>query len=242
MRFEDLHELAAVYAIGALDPTEEAEFEAHLKSCDRCRRDLLDFAGVIEGVARASAVGPPPELRTRVLDEISRTPQATSDDAPTADHIVDLTQERERRLEWRSVRVLTAAAAVVFVVGGAIALSTLARGDDAYDMVASAADAESLVLDGEDGAITVVYSPELDRVGVTAIDLADPGAGKTYALWLFIEDGVAPAGLFVPADGAVRAVLSVDDFETSGFGVTIEPEGGSDQPTGPVLFSGTFDT
>jgi hypothetical protein len=48
--------------------------------------------------------------------------------------------------------------------------------------------------------------------------------------------------LFVPDDGDVRQVLSVDDVQTQGFGITIEPEGGSDQPTGDILFLDTFDT
>jgi anti-sigma-K factor RskA len=130
----------------------------------------------------------------------------------------------------------------VLVIGGAAALLTIADRDDAYDAVAAAADAETLELESDLGAVTVVYSPDLNQVGVLSTDLPDPGEGKTYELWLVVDSGVTPAGLFVPDDGDVRQVLSVDDVQTQGFGITIEPEGGSDQPTGDILFLDTFDT
>lgn len=249
MTFEEQHELAAPYALGALEPDEAAEFEVHLTACARCRVAVAGFSRVVEELAQADAVMPPPGLRSRVLGQIARTPQARSggepgsaSDAGSVPAVSDLTRERARRTERRSGRLLLAAAAVVFVIGGAVALLSLAETDDAYDAIAAAADAETLQLDGDIGTVTVVYSPDLDRVGVSSSDLPDPGDGKTYELWLVVDDGVAPAGLFTPDDGEVRQVLSVDDIETQGFGITIEPEGGSDQPTGDILFLGTFGT
>lgn len=41
-------------------------------------------------------------------------------------------------------------------------------------------------------------------------------------------------------DGDISAVFDVDEIDGQGWGVTIEPESGSDQPTGPVLFAGTI--
>lgn len=242
MTFEELHELAAVYTLGALEPAESAEFEAHLVTCERCRREIVALSGVVEELARADAVAPPPELRTHVLDEIARTPQTGSPPASDAAPVIDLTQRRAPGAERRSGRLLLAAAAVVVVIGGAIGILTLADQDDPYDDVVAAADAETLQLDGDIGTITVVYSPDLDRVGVLSTDLPDPGEGKTYELWLVVDDGVTPAGLFTPDDGQVREVLPVDDIEALGFGVTIEPAAGSAQPTGDILLSGTLDS
>lgn len=241
MRFEELHELAAPYAIGALDPSESAEFEHHIGDCARCRREVADLSGVVEELAQADAVAPPSELRSRVLDEIARTPQSASPPDTAAETVLDLTRARTRRADRRSGSlVLAAAAAFVFLIGGAAALLTLTDRDDAYDSVVAAADARTLQLDGEVGTVTVVYSADLDRVGVLSTDLPDPGEGKTYELWLVVDGGVAPAGLFTPADGEVRDVLSVEDVETQGFGISIEPVGGSDQPTGEILFFDTF--
>lgn len=242
MTFEELHELASVYALGALEEAEAAEFEAHLTVCERCRRDVADFSGVVEELARADAVKPPSELRTRILDEIARTPRLVSPGTSESEPVIDLTQQRARRSQRRSDRLLLAtAAAVVVVIGGVIGLLTLGEQDGAYDAVVAAADAETLRLDGDIGMITLVYSPDLDQVGVSSTDLPDPGVGKTYELWLVVDGGVTPAGLFTPVNGEVREVLRVDDIETLGFGITIEPEGGSEQPTGDILLSGTFE-
>jgi hypothetical protein len=49
---------------------------------------------------------------------------------------------------------------------------------------------------------------------------------------------VASAGLFNTQSGAVSAVLSVDDLDAAGWGITIEPAAGSEQPTGDILFLG----
>lgn len=38
----------------------------------------------------------------------------------------------------------------------------------------------------------------------------------------------------------IRSVIDVDDIAGNGFGVTIEPESGSDQPTTPVIYSATL--
>jgi len=258
MSFHEQHDLAAAYALGALDANEAAAFESHLDSCDHCRRDVIQYSGVVEELAEADAIVPPPELRSRLLDEIARTPQVGSAErsgprgipanGDSADggsgqggQVVDLTDARDQRAERRPGRwLLTAAAALAIVVGGAAALLTLSDTGDEYDNLAAAADAETLELDSDIGTVTLVYSSEQDQVGVQSIDLADPGEGKTYELWLVVDDGVAPAGLFTPDEGTIREVLSVDDIETQGFGITIEPEGGSDQPTGDILFLGTF--
>ena len=110
--------------------------------------------------------------------------------------------------------------------------------------VVSAPDAVVATLDatgdGQSGTVQIVWSDDQNQVAVIASDLGDPGEGMAYALWFLLEDGVAPAGLFSPDDGAVTAVLDVDDVDTTGWGITIEPETGSEQPTTPVLFAGNL--
>lgn len=240
MTFEELHELAAAYALGSLDPGETSEFENHLLDCDRCRRDVADYSGVVEELAGADSITPPPGLRSRVLDEIANTAQTGSNRSVPPGPVLDLAKARTRRIELRSARLLVAAAAaVMLMIGGAAALLTLGNRDDPFDTVVAAPDAETLQLESDLGTVTVVYSPDLDRVGVLSTDLPDPGEGMTYELWLVVDDGVAPAGLFTPEDGNVRLVLPVDDIDTLGFGISIEPEGGSDQPTDIVLL-GSF--
>jgi anti-sigma-K factor RskA len=69
-------------------------------------------------------------------------------------------------------------------------------------------------------------------------------ANMTYELWLLpAEKGAAPipAGTFTPdSSGRVSMVASTlpQNVEVAGFGVTIEPSGGSSTPTMPIVLSG----
>jgi anti-sigma-K factor RskA len=80
----------------------------------------------------------------------------------------------------------------------------------------------------------VVVAPEGEAVLVVGGVPAAP-AGQTYEAWVIGEDGPVPAGLF---DGSDRVnVLLLDEPVNVGdvVAVTLEPEGGSKSPTGPVL-------
>ena len=132
------------------------------------------------------------------------------------------------------------AAALVAVVG----LATVFFGSDDsigdLEAVLAAPDAVVATLDGDNGTLQLVWSPQRDQVALLGTDLPAAGPGQAYALWFLLDDGVAPAGLFRPDDaGVLRSVLDVDDLPGNGFGVTIEPETGSAQPTTPVIYATT---
>lgn len=233
---DDLHHLAAAYALDALDPEERRRFEAHYPTCGICAAEVADFRATAAVLAEAAGTVPPAGLRDRVLADVGRTRQLSP---LVPDRVAELADRRRRRRA--GPLLVAAAAAVVVLVGGALAAVRLAGGRDAIGEVASAPDAVVADLAGEDGSLRVIWSAERDELVVVADGLADPGPGRVYELWFLLPDGVAPAGLFEPDDdGVVRTVLSVDDVEGAGFGVTIEPEGGSSEPTLPVLYAVEF--
>jgi anti-sigma factor RsiW len=43
---DDLHELAAMYALGSLDARERELFEQHLRECEDCAGDVLSLSQV----------------------------------------------------------------------------------------------------------------------------------------------------------------------------------------------------
>ena len=55
----DIHQLAAAYALDAVDERERAEFEAHYPTCPICRPEVAGFretlSQVAAGVSRGSA-------------------------------------------------------------------------------------------------------------------------------------------------------------------------------------------
>src|SRR5918912_4436757 len=71
MQREDIHELAAGYALDALDPAERDAFDAHLAECWRCREELASLQEAAAALAAGvEAPAPPSALRGRVLDQV----------------------------------------------------------------------------------------------------------------------------------------------------------------------------
>ena len=83
----------------------------------------------------------------------------------------------------------------------------------------------------------VVYSLEIGRAIFTADGLPDPGVGRTYQLWFIDDDRTRSAGTFLPDEGSATVVLDGPADRGLVVGLTVEPTGGSDQPTGEVLIA-----
>jgi len=160
---------------------------------------------------------------------------AGTDSGPTAD-VVPI------RRSW-GVRAgaLLAAAAVLGAVGfGAWALQSR---NDARDQTTTAnAQVEQLtsllaapdvqtgstaVVDG--GTATVIRSAQQGKAMLVTADLPDLPDGKVYEAWTIKKDTPKPAGTFGAAD--TPHDLPAAAVDTNAIAVTVEPEGGSEEPT-----------
>jgi anti-sigma factor ChrR (cupin superfamily) len=76
---EEMKELAALYALGALETAEARDFERHLaEGCEACAAELRDFEGVAASLALACAPERPPAgAREKLLSRV-----AASDEDP----------------------------------------------------------------------------------------------------------------------------------------------------------------
>ncbi|MFT4394054.1 anti-sigma factor [Gordonia lacunae] len=150
----------------------------------------------------------------------------------------------------RATAILAAAAVTVAVALGAGVLigrttapetstSSTALSDSQREVlgVLTAADASVTVepLADDRGTIAVVTSESADRAVALLRDLRTPiPADSTYQLWLVGgADQPVPAGL-IPGDDTAPVVVN-DVSGSSVLAVTIEPAGGSPQPTTPIL-------
>jgi anti-sigma-K factor RskA len=217
----ELAELVSGFALGCLDPEDEALVEAHLEGCSSCREELDRYEGVVGELAAALPSREPPARLAKRLD------------AP----------EASRRRWSRSPRLLAAAAALVVVLGaGDLALLFRSPSQAAPE---GEAPLRTLALYGRAPAAkafgTLVLDP-VDAEGVAALrDLPLLGPDRRYELGLVKGGRRASGGLFsVDAKGYGSLLLDVApgfaDFER--VELTVEPAGGSPQPTGRPIMEG----
>jgi len=90
----------------------------------------------------------------------------------------------------------------------------------------------------------ITYNPDRGTLIFLASNLDPLQAYKTYELWVIPADGTAPipAGTFHPDDQGNASVIMPDlpkGVTAKTFGVTIEPDGGSQTPTPPIIMAGS---
>lgn len=155
----------------------------------------------------------------------------------------DLTQrraQRHRRREQPRRRWLAAVAAGVILVGGGAVVAGLHPWDQSSqtqqltvaDQVLQAPDAqraEQALAGG--GTATVVRSPSVGRAVVVTDDLPAAPAGKVYQLWLQSPTGALTSAGLMPPSSDQTVLLDGDASASTGVGITVEPAGGSTQPT-----------
>ena len=235
----DIHQLAAAYALDAVDERERAEFEAHYPTCPICKPEVAGFRETLSQVASSVAVDPPASLKAGVMAEIGNTRQLSP---LLPESVVDLATHRRSR--QRVVRVVSVAAALILIALGAFVVGRNSDGGG-NDYAAEAAgvfgqpDARTTPLTGTGtGSFKVVWSPSEGRAVVVGDGLPDPGPGKAYELWLVDGEGAHAVRLLDKADGnQVRRVVDVNGSPTQ-WAITVEPEGGVDQATGDIIFAG----
>ncbi len=247
-RAGDVHADAALYAVDALGPGERAAFELHLRGCASCREEVAAFAEVGAHLASATADPPPPELRENVLAAVRGTRQEQQPAHPAGhppEHgaggaPVSLAERRRRRR-----RRVTAAAAAVLLPAAALggwAVGTqseqrqqqiVAQEQDRQARLLSAPDVTTRQLEVDGRPATLVVSEQQDAALFVASDLAGPGEGREYQLWLVQEETPVPDVHF--GGGDVRVWLDGDVDRAAAVAMTVEPAGGSESPTPPIL-------
>lgn len=228
MADRELHDQLAAYALDALDDRQRSAFESHLGECHDCRAELAEFrqtAGILAYAADGPA--PPDALRERILEEARQERPAQS--------VVVLRPRRALRLT-----AIAAAAAVAAAIGlGAWAASLSNSLDSERSARATEARAAAILVNADSTRVPMgergelVRSPDGDAVMVVR-NLAPAPEGQTYEAWVIDSGGPVKAGLF---DGGQAIVLLEEPVaEGAMVAVTLEPEGGSEQPTGDILF------
>jgi anti-sigma factor RsiW len=69
------HEDAGAYVLDSMKPRERMAFEAHLRGCATCQRDVREFRETLSGMKELVGQPPPPTLRASLLATIRTVPQ-----------------------------------------------------------------------------------------------------------------------------------------------------------------------
>ncbi|MFJ9630287.1 anti-sigma factor domain-containing protein [Streptomyces sp. NPDC091280] len=251
----DLHSLAAPYALDALEPGERREFEKHLRNCERCAEDVRALTEDAVRLAWSTAAQPPPAMRDRVLSAIRNTPQESG---PLREHgrerrgytprlpahvwgAEPLASSRARVPQRRPffVPFATATAAAALVVASLFAVQAN-KAQDKLDAAQSQSREIAHVLAAPDARATtgadtsgrsigVIASASEGRAVVTLSGYGAPPSGRVRQLWL-MRPNAQPRSLGLFKDDTPLVTTGLDKSATS-LAVTVEPDGGSPQPT-----------
>jgi anti-sigma-K factor RskA len=242
-----LHTLVGAYVLDAVSDTDRAEFERHLLTCEQCRDDVRGLREASARLGAATAIKPRPGLRAPTIGAvrgIRQLPPVTGEAAAAG-----------RRWRWRpagqwSRPWLAAAATGVAVVLAITAivlglhlggmqqrLAAQDRRDAAITAILGAHDATAMTAAVRTGGTaTVVMSHRADALVFTAAGLPSLSGVREYELWLTGPSGTTSAGALPPSRHGMSGPMVVgrlahgDQLE-----LTVEPAGGSPQPTSPPV-------
>lgn len=232
---DDVAALISAHALGALDPDQAALAEKHIAASDDCRRAYEDALETAAALALAVADSEPPaELRDRILAA------ARAERSADAKPVVATPAAPRRRL--RLAGLLTPSSGFAAIgVAAAIVFALIAVSQ--HDSASSARDREEAlvsILSAPDARVVPLRSSAGGTQGGRVIvargraalvsSLRPPPPGRTYQAWGLRSGGKSPVPL--PTFSRTGAVLILDDVrDYDGVAVTVEPSGGSKQPS-----------
>ena len=249
---EDLHALSGSYALDALPDLERELFERHLQHCASCDTEVRGLREAAARLAMARAAEPPDQLRQRVLAASYRTRQLP----PPLDERLNRRASMVRLVLPSGRRTAPArhphlprviAAAVAVGAAAAIAFGVVSqvtappRPPAAISSVLGARDAQTETMRTADGGtVTVTVSWDQREAVVTTAGLSSLPSARVYQLWVMSPAGTSPvqarlAGLLHSSPVLASALRPGDRI-----GITVEPAGGTAQPTTPPVVTMTL--
>lgn len=254
MNCDDVEPLLGAYALDALPAGDAAAVRAHLETCEEHAAKARELRAIALRIAETpERIAVPAALRSRVLDAIAATPQETPRAAPAPARI----DARARgdggagRIQWRPSNVrffpnrqfAAMAAALALVIGGLLAWNIVLQrrdnGTDAGEFATRITSVAPLQSSGGAGGGTVLYFAGERKAVILGERMPALDSGKAYQLWAVGQDATPRSLGLMRADASGRMVAVVSYAAAAGeqLAVTVEPAGGSAQPTSPPIFT-----
>jgi anti-sigma-K factor RskA len=260
MSHEVFDTLVAIYAVGALDGNDLVQFEAHLAGgCDQCEAALRESHEALAQVApagpRATSPAVPSEVKAELLRRIGEAPARRASErrrwlpwvAATAAAMVVSAMLTGGFVASRYEARLGQMARETTRVRDEIRLreATLLEQLEMYRRVVELlGDPATRVVELRGSGPNAEASGRVvwhERAGghLIVTKLPPLPAGKAYEAWMLGGPAPRPAGVFtVDASGqGSRKLEPTEGVPAKAFAVTVEPEGGVPEPTGPIVLA-----
>ncbi len=231
------------YALGALDTEDAAALESHLQTCESCRTELAEYRRISDSLLTAMpARQPSPALRKRLQ---SHLPSAQKTSRPRFAWSFSQLALGVALMLLLSISLFSFAQMRQIQNQQASLLRQLKTNQFALSMLAYPGTQSFPIAGGGSLSGSVLIDREQNTVALVMWHLPTLPQDQTYQIWLIEPNGHRiSAGLFRSQEDTsyttqpVFSKQALSDF--AGIGVTVEPAGGSEQPTGPRVFKVDF--
>jgi anti-sigma-K factor RskA len=249
-RGSQLHTLVGAYVMDALPPAERAEFERHLLGCEQCREDVRGLRETTAALAFGASEQPRPQLRDSTLRAASNLRQLPPELPGERSRRASRASRRSRPSTWlagsfprhwvsRAAVGATVVLAIAAVLLGVHAssmqqrLSLAEQRDHDIAAVLGAPDATTLTAKVSTGGMArVVMSHRASALVVITSGLPALPPSEGYEVWLMSPAGDRPVGMLPPPRAGMTDPMFVGQLRRGDrLGLTVEPAGGSRQPT-----------
>jgi anti-sigma-K factor RskA len=261
-------ELCIPYVFGRLNPGNRKQFEAHLETgCDQCKRELAELyeaTALLPLLLRQEA--PPTGLRQRLLSRLSAKraePQRGSKPAPAPQReIKEGTVTKSPAHSWYLYASMVMGA--LLIIGLLLFLNDQLRTTSELekkltDLQAQAQQQQDILgilqarrvemlplasaVAGSGASGKIFWEPEKRRAVLQVVNLPAQPAEKQYQLWLMkdkkyfrvdeFDVNTEKSNVFKVMTLPVGEKKEIDEFA-----ITLEPRGGSTQPSGAIQLRG----
>lgn len=229
------------YALGSLEESEMTLVAEHLATCAPCQEELRAYQAVSDRLGLAAAESSPsPGLKEAVLAHIGGDRQKSGAGAKGA----PASWWERVRVAWRGLSPVVGMAGLVAVV--ALAASNVILWQQVRQLETKSIQPLPVVAlrgTGSAAEATGMLIMSQDRLSGTLVvdELPELSEELVYQLWLIRDGERTSGGIFtVTAKGYGALELwpgePLSDYQA--FGITIEPAGGSEGPTGERVLAG----
>jgi len=225
---DEVADLLALEAVGALEPSERDGMERHLASCAACRHTADEYAELASLLPAALEVVPPPaRLRRNLMAQVYA--EATA--SPTVPWWRRLIDAIPASRTFTVVGAAAVIAAIAFGIWGATGRTNLPQPPATISYSVSGTTATGTLDVPAGGTPAVLMVNGLQSLPIT----------KTYEVWLIPPQGSPKGVAFLSPSPAVGGWVAVVPGSLAGYkslAATVEPAGGSPNPSNTEVLSG----